>query len=251
MSRAQSALDTSRESAVSLARAAETRSDSPAPGRAERADKARNRARILAAASEAFAERGVETQMDDVAARAGLGVGTLYRHFATKEALMAALMERRFEQILEVARRGIEREDGEPFEVFADVLREGAEVAAADAAAQDALMRVGDIWSDVVPIQLELQAAMQLLMDRAQQAGTMRDDVSAVDVMIMAKGVCEASRSFQHVYFDIVARQLDLVRAALTPSSERRPLRGRQPTSEDLERPAAKSMKLAAPAPTV
>src|ERR1700722_12230241 len=119
--------------------------DPPARERAERADKARNRARILAAASAAFAERGIETQMDDVAAapRAGLGVGTLYRHFATKEALMVALLERKFEQILEVTRRGIEREDGEPFEVFADVLREGAEVAATDAAAQDALRRVG------------------------------------------------------------------------------------------------------------
>jgi AcrR family transcriptional regulator len=161
--------------------------DPPVRERAERADKARNRARILAAAS---AERGVETQMDDVAARAGLGVGTLYRHFATKEALMVALLERKFEQILEVARRGIEREDGEPFEVFADVLREGAEVTSADAAAQDALMRVGDaIWADVEPVQSELQAATQVLMDRAQAAGTMRSDVSAGDISMIMCGV--------------------------------------------------------------
>ena len=186
----QSPADTSRESTVSAAGPAEAGSaELSASGRAERADKARNRARILAAASEAFAERGVETQMDDVAARAGLGVGTLYRHFATKEALTAALMARKFEQILEVVRRGIDREDGEPFEVFADVLREGAEVTAADAAAQDALMRVGGSWSDVVPIQLELQAAMQVLMDRAQQAGTMRSDVSAADIAMIMCGV--------------------------------------------------------------
>ena len=164
---------------------------SPLPGgRAERADKARNRTAILAAASEAFAERGVETQMDDVAARAGLGVGTLYRHFSTKEALMVALVERKFLLILEVTRRGIEREDGEPFEVFADVLREGAEVAAADAAAQDALMRVGDVvWSDVVPKQLELLAATQVLMDRAQAAGTMRSDISAADISMIMCGL--------------------------------------------------------------
>ena len=191
MSSPKSALDPSDGSAASLARAAEGGPAAPpARGRAERADKARNRARILAAASEAFAERGVETQMDDVAARAGLGVGTLYRHFATKEALMVALMERKFEQILEVTRRGIEREDGEPFEVFADVLREGAEVAAADAAAQDALMRVGDVvWSDVVPKQLELLAATQVLMDRAQAAGTMRSDISAADISMIMCGL--------------------------------------------------------------
>jgi AcrR family transcriptional regulator len=128
--------------------------------------------------------------MDDVAARAGLGVGTLYRHFATKEALMVALMKRKFEQILEVTRRGIEREDGEPFEVFADVLRGGAEVAAADAAAQHALRRVGDvIWSEVVPTQLELLAATQVLMDRAQAAGTMRNDISAADISMIMCGL--------------------------------------------------------------
>jgi AcrR family transcriptional regulator len=191
MSSPQSSADAGHGSAVSLARAGETGSvEPPARGRAERADKARNRTRILAAASDAFAERGVETQMDDVAARAGLGVGTLYRHFATKEALMLALMERKFEQILEVTRRGIEREDGEPFEVFADVLREGAEVAAADAAAQDALKRVGDvIWSDVLPAQLELLAATQVLMDRAQAAGTMRNDISAADISMIMCGL--------------------------------------------------------------
>jgi AcrR family transcriptional regulator len=185
----QSATDAAQGSVDPAARATEAVVPL-APGRAERSDKARNRARILAAASEAFAERGADTQMDDVAARAGLGVGTLYRHFATKEALMAALIERRFEQILEVARRGVERQDGEPFEVFADVLREGAEVAAADAAAQDALMRVGDVSSsDVISIQLELQAAMQILMDRAQQAGTMRNDFGAADISMIMCGM--------------------------------------------------------------
>jgi AcrR family transcriptional regulator len=160
------------------------------PERAERADKARNRARILSAASEAFAERGIETQMDDIAARAGLGVGTLYRHFATKEALMVGLVERKFELILEVTQRGIEREDGEPFEVFADVLREGAEIAAADAAAQDALTNAGDvIWSAVEPTLVKLRASTQVLIDRAQQAGTMRGDVSAADVPMIMCGV--------------------------------------------------------------
>jgi AcrR family transcriptional regulator len=183
----QSAPTADEQPATSLATAPEA---PLARGRAERADKARNRARILAAASAAFAERGVEAQMDDVAARAGLGVGTLYRHFATKEALMVALLERKFEQILEVTRRGIERQDSEPFEVLADVLREGAEVAAADAAAQDALMRVRDVvWSDVSHTQSELLVATQVLIERAQAAGTMRIDVSADDIAMIMCGL--------------------------------------------------------------
>lgn len=162
----------------------------PAQRRAERADKARNRARILAVASEAFAENGTETQMDDVAARAGLGVGTLYRHFPTKEALMVALVERKFERILEVTRQGIERSDNEPFEIFADVMREGAEVAAADATAQDVLMRAGDVlWSQIEPTLRELHAATQVLVDRAQHAGTMRTDVNAADIPMIMCGV--------------------------------------------------------------
>jgi AcrR family transcriptional regulator len=178
MSRPQSSAGTAPDSAP------------PTPARTERADKARNRARILEAASAAFAEHGVDTQMDDIAARAGLGVGTLYRHFATKEALMVALVERKFLQILEVTRRGVARTDGEPFVVFAETMREGSEVAAADAAAQDAMMQAGDvIWSGVEPTLSELKAATQVLIDRAQRAGTMRADVSAEDIPMIMCGV--------------------------------------------------------------
>jgi AcrR family transcriptional regulator len=165
----------------------------PAPVRAERADKARNRARILAVASEAFAENGVDTQMDDVAAKAGLGVGTLYRHFPTKEALMVALVDRKFVEILEVTRRGIDRKDGDPFEIFADVLREGAEVTAADATAQDVMKRAGDeVWIGVEPTLIQLRAATQVLVDRAQAAGAMRSDISAEDVPMIMCGISAA-----------------------------------------------------------
>jgi AcrR family transcriptional regulator len=162
----------------------------PLVARGERADKARNHTRILAAASEAFAEGGIDTPMDAIAARAGVGVGTVYRHFATKEALMVAMVQRKFELILEVTRRGVETGTGEPFEVFANVLREGTDVASADAAAQDALMRAGDvIWEGVAPVLVELRATTQVLIDRAQAGGTMRLDVSAADVPMIMCGV--------------------------------------------------------------
>ncbi|HWF54307.1 MAG TPA: helix-turn-helix domain-containing protein [Solirubrobacteraceae bacterium] len=155
----------------------------------ERADKTRNRARILEAASAAFAEFGVEAQMDDVAARAGLGVGTLYRHFATKEALVGAMIRERFALILDLARAGLERE-GEPFAVVKDVLRGGAGVCADDVAAQDALMAAGDeAWRRAGDILEELQATMQVLIDRAQAAGTMRLDFDSADVSMIMCGV--------------------------------------------------------------
>jgi AcrR family transcriptional regulator len=192
----------------------------PATARAVRADKARNRARILSAASEAFAEGGVDTQMDDVAARAGLGVGTLYRHFATKEALMVALVERKFEQILAVVRAGIERDDADPFDILADTLRQGADVAAADAAAQAALTRAGDvIWDGVAPVLAELEAATQVLVERAQAAGTLRCDMSAADVPMIMCGVSATMAVPEwdwRRYLDMV---LDGMRAPTLPAS--------------------------------
>jgi AcrR family transcriptional regulator len=157
--------------------------------RPERADKIRNRARILEAAAAAFGATGRETSMDDVAARAGVAVGTLYRHFATKDALMAAMARRNFSLILEIAQAGLEQ-SGEPFEVVKSVLRAGAAVAAEDAVAQDALMRAGDAaWQEVADVVGDLQITMQALIDRAQDAGTMRADVSADDVPMLMCGV--------------------------------------------------------------
>ena len=155
----------------------------------ERADKTRNRARILEAASVVFAEYGVEAQMDDVAARAGLGVGTLYRHFATKEALVGAMVRERFTLILDLARAGLDR-DGEPFAVVKDVLRGGAGVCAGDVGAQDALQAAGDeVWQYAGDVLEELIETMQILIDRAQAAGTMRPDFAAADVPMVMCGV--------------------------------------------------------------
>ena len=69
----------------------------PAVPRAQRADARRNREKVLEAAARAFALHGLETQMDDIAGAAGVGVGTVYRHFPTKEDLLQALADDRFE----------------------------------------------------------------------------------------------------------------------------------------------------------
>jgi AcrR family transcriptional regulator len=84
-----------------------------------RADARRNREKVLAAARAEFSEHGRDAQMDEVARRAGVGVGTVYRHFPTKEALIEALMVDSFQMIAAEARAALEIED--PWEAFSKV----------------------------------------------------------------------------------------------------------------------------------
>ena len=111
-----------------------------------RADARRNRERILESARAVFAEYGADAQIDDVARQAGVGVGTVYRHFPTKEALLVELLREKFRLFAARAREALEQ-DGEPFAVLEDLLRRNAETAASDAAVQHALAGAGEhIW---------------------------------------------------------------------------------------------------------
>lgn len=153
-----------------------------------RADARRNRESILAAAKVAFAESGVNTQIEDVARRAGLGVGTLYRHFPTKEALMGELLAEKFRILLDTARDALEIED--PWEAFAGTLRRNAELTAVDAAAQDAIMRAEVDSSDAEQLRTELLATFDVTVRRAQAAGVVRPDFTVEDVPMVMCGVC-------------------------------------------------------------
>jgi AcrR family transcriptional regulator len=174
-----------------------------------RADARRNRERILEGAREVFAEDGVEAQMDDVAARAGVGVGTVYRHFPTKEALMGELVRQKFRFLADSAREALGR-DGEPFAVFADLLRRNADVCARDAAMQHALTGVGEhIWAQARGEQEELNTFSAELLARAQRAGTMRPDVRATDISMLMCGV-SSTMAHRGLGFDW-PRHLELV----------------------------------------
>ncbi len=153
-----------------------------------RADARRNRERILTAAKTAFAEAGVHAQMEDVARRAGVGVGTVYRHFPTKEALIGELLAQKFRLLLQGAREALDVED--PWEAFAGTLRRNAELMAADAAVQDALMRAEADWSQAEAARQELKRTFAIVIDRAQAAGVVRDDFTIDDVPMLMCGLC-------------------------------------------------------------
>src|ERR1035437_11196215 len=108
-----------------------------------RADARRNHARILGAARELFASEDPDVQMDDVARRAGVGVGTVYRHFPDKEALMGELVRERFGVFDERLRVALADESAEPFDALADALRSNAASVAEDSATRFAFMHGG------------------------------------------------------------------------------------------------------------
>jgi AcrR family transcriptional regulator len=158
-----------------------------------RADARRNRDRIVVAAAEAFAAQGADTQMDDVARAAGVGVGTVYRHFPTKEALMGALVRRKIEALQDAAEAALEVAD--PWEAFAGALRRGAEVMGRDAALRDALNRVPQAWEQAADERARLNLVMARVVRRAQEAGVLREDFSVDDIPMLMCGVSAAMSS--------------------------------------------------------
>jgi AcrR family transcriptional regulator len=152
-----------------------------------RADARRNRARILEAARYACAEHGASVQMDDVARGAGVGVGTVYRHFPTKDALIAALVAEKFRISTQNLREALEIED--PWEAFAEGLRRNAEVMAADVALREALTRLGPAAGHSEQGRAELEALAGRLIARAQEAGALRRDVSVADIGALMSGL--------------------------------------------------------------
>jgi len=164
----------------------------PEGERPMRADARRNRERILTAAIAEFSERGLEAQIDDVARRADLGVGTIYRHFPTKEALLTELVRRKFRKMVENAREAV-TDDGAPFEVLSGLLRRNAEDCACDATMYQALSGLGDqVWTYAEAEIGELFELTSRLLARAHEEGTLRADITAADISMLMCGVASS-----------------------------------------------------------
>jgi AcrR family transcriptional regulator len=154
------------------------------PERPLRADARRNHVRILRAARAVFSDQGRDAQIDDVARRAKVGVGTVYRHFPTKEALLEALAEEQFERITCWAREALEGKD--PWKAFEALIWRSAELQASDRALMEA---VADRKFRAARDAHDLLACTEELLTRAKAAGAVRDDASAEDVQLMMCGL--------------------------------------------------------------
>ena len=177
-----------------------------------RADAVRNRALILEAADAVFGEQGVDAPVDEVARRAGVGVGTLYRHFPTKEKLFEAVIVTHLERLVERARQLVSRPD--PGAALFEFLSLMAAEAAAKRDLVDALSGAGIDVKDVASAKkLELEESAGALLRRAQENGEVRADVSLADLIGLVMGTCMAAENNS---FDCSrARMIEVVCAGL------------------------------------
>lgn len=174
-----------------------------------RADAERNRQRILAAAAEEFAERGLSVTLDDIAHRAGVGVGTVYRRFPDKEQLIDALFAQRIDELVAVADAGLANPDA--LAGLEHFLERGLELQQTDRGLKELMhnsglgaKRVAHARSQIAPRVIELVA-------RAQASGQLRDDVVAPDMPLITFMIGSLMDITQDVRPDVWRRLLTIV----------------------------------------
>jgi AcrR family transcriptional regulator len=153
-----------------------------------RADARRNRERIMSAGRELFARDGPEAQMDEIAAHAGVGIGTVYRHFPTKEALLTEMVRVRFQEFAAIATLAEDTVD--PRDALETVMRRSAEAVEGDMGFQLAMMGSNELeWEGIEEQKAVLAAVLTRIIRRAVSAGVVRDDFTFEDFGMVMCGI--------------------------------------------------------------
>jgi AcrR family transcriptional regulator len=157
--------------------------------RPKRADARRNYEKVLTAAREAFAEGGESTALEEIARRAGVGIGTLYRHFPNRQALLEALY---VDEVEEVCRSAGELEDAQPWEALSSWFERFIGYIATKQALASELLNYVDRDAELFRTsRAALWEAGGPLLQRAQDAGVVRSDVDIADVIQMVIGIAK------------------------------------------------------------
>lgn len=179
-----------------------------------RADARRNREKIFAAARESFARDGEDAQIEEIASRAGVGIGTVYRHFPTKKSLLTEMVRSRFSRFTEIAEECGRIED--PYEAVESLFRRSAEEVEGDVGFQLAMMGSDQLhWEGIEEEKAAFAEVAGKVIDRAVEAGAVRSDLSFGDIPMLMCGITST------MYFSPGGaewrRHLDLILAGLRP----------------------------------
>jgi AcrR family transcriptional regulator len=194
-----------------------------APAKPLRRDAVRNREQILHAATVAFAERGANVDVREIARAAGVGMGTLYRHFATKDHLLGAVIKRDIDAWLDEAL--LAARESEPWAGLETFLETALARQIADRALMDGVFRVLASTSLLDECRSRMSEVINLLLDRAHRAGELRPDVGEADIALTMMSIGKIVELTEDVRPGLWRRQLritlDGLRAAgHTPITE-------------------------------
>ena len=207
-----------------------------------RRDAERNRQRILTAAAEVFNERGLEVSLDEIARHAGVGVGTVYRRFRTKDELIEALFMDRLDMVAALGEEAFASPD--PWSGLVSFMERMAEIMAGNLGLRQMLM-LGTYGRDLVAVARQRNAPMiERLVERAQAAGQLRADIRQTDVPFIVFVLTEATQLSRAVNPEIWRRYLTLILDGMRPARDGvTPLPVPAMLPEEME----KSMRQAAP----
>jgi AcrR family transcriptional regulator len=179
-----------------------------------RADAERNRRLLLEAAKEAFATSGADASLEDIARRAGVGIGTLYRHFPTRDALLADVYRHVLKQLADAAPRLLETQP--PLEALRNWMTLFVDYAATKKVIAPALQRMTGGTSELYATSgAQIKGAMSLLVSRAVDNGDIRLDIDPLDLLRAVMGVADAHPGWQNT----ARRLIDIMLQGMKPSS--------------------------------
>ncbi|MCM6776350.1 TetR/AcrR family transcriptional regulator [Nocardia sp. CDC159] len=157
------------------------------PPRRLRADAARNQQRIIAAARELFAERGLDVTLDDVAEAARVGVGTVYRRFANKRELIEEVFDQHVAQMAEATERANHHPD--PWVGLTDLFEWACQHMAGNRGFSEVMLELPDAMERFASVRSRIKPALEQLMNRAHAAGVLREGITGTDFFAMVNMV--------------------------------------------------------------
>ncbi len=188
----------------------------PVPERPLRRDAEANRQKILRAAAEVFSERGLDVTLDDVAHRAGVGVGTVYRRYPSKQALAEALFVDKLDAVADLAEQALANPDS--WDALAGFLEQAAGLMTADRGLRQILMSATYDTERIDQARARLQQVGTRLVERAQHDGAVRDDLRPTDVPLIEFMLASTADYAWHVRPGIWRRYLALILDGLRPA---------------------------------
>jgi AcrR family transcriptional regulator len=186
-----------------------------------RRDAVRNQQRVLSAARAALAEHGTDVTMELIALRAGVGVGTVYRRFPDKEALIEALFEDKLKQLIDLAELELAQPD--PWEALVGFLRSVAELQSSNRGLQEVLHGSVYMQQGVAAARNLLLPMIGTLLERAQAAGSVRRDVATADIPVILLMLSSLALYTYDTRPDVWQRYLDIILAGLHTQPEQQP----------------------------